>query len=282
MDTEVGTPDPGTRRLARVLRRAGALPGLEREERNRRGAQVRWTPEHEALLGLASDGQLARLWNVPIPCVYWRRRRLALPPHHPSSPGVAWTATMLHELATLTDHQFAQQHGIAASTAAHKRRSCRIPPATRWNTVRWTPPMLRQLGRLPDTTIARIHGLAAMTVTSKRRALGIPRAIRTKVVWDSPRVRAQMGTMPDRELAAALGVNAETVRLRRGLAGIPRYRHDLWSAAVIARLGTRPDRALAEELGVSTDAVAWQRRRRGIMNWSGRRVQRALTGAATV
>ncbi|MBA3938631.1 MAG: hypothetical protein H0X38_14345 [Planctomycetes bacterium] len=272
---ESADPDLGTRRLTRILRRAGALPCLERHLDGGRCTQVRWTPEHEAYLGLASDGQLARLWNVPIPCVYWRRRRLALPPYGASSAGITWTAAMLRELATLSDHQFAQRHGMAASTAAHKRRACRIPAATRWNTVQWTVPMLRQLGKVPDLEIARIHGLAPMTVTTKRHELGIPRLIRTKVDWMSPRVRALLGTMPDNDVATQLGVNAETVRLQRALAGIPRFRHDLWTPAIIARLGGEPDRAIADEVGISTDAVAWQRRRRGIASWSQQRQQRA-------
>ncbi len=272
---EPADPDPGTRRLTRILRRAGALPCLERTLDGGRRTQVRWTPEHEAYLGLASDGQLARLWNVPIPCVYWRRRRLALPPYGASSIGLTWTAVMLRELATLSDHQFAQKHGMAASTAAHKRRACRIPAATRWNTVQWSAPMLRQLGKVPDLEIARIHGLAPMTVTTKRRELDIPRLIRTKVDWNSPRVRALLGTMPDNELATQLAVNPETVRLQRAQAGIPRFRHDLWSPAIIARLGLEPDRAIADEIGISTDAVAWQRRRRGIASWSHQRQERA-------
>ncbi len=134
---------------------------------------------------------------------------------------------------------------MAASTAAHKRRACRMPAAKRWNTLVWTAPMLRQLGKVPDLEIARVHGLAPMTVAAKRHELGIPRLIRTKVDWTSPRIRAQLGTMPDNALATALGVNPETVRLQRSLAGVPRFRHDLWTAAVIARLGGEPDRAIA-------------------------------------
>ena len=258
------------RSLKRTLEKAGALPQLKWRPVGRiKRPIVVWTPEHDAFLGCASDGKLADLWSVPIPCVYARRRRLAIPALGASNTPVHWTTAMLRDLDTLSNRQVAVKYRLGAATVAFKRRERKIAPVQRWNTVVWTAAMLKDVGTLMDKEVAWLHGLVPSTVRKRREELGLPRVIRTKLDWDSPTIRALLGSAHDNRIAKQLGVDPETVRTRRTQFGIAPF--SAWTPEAFARIGKEPDRAIAEDIGLTPSAVAWNRNRLGIARWDKRR-----------
>jgi DNA-binding CsgD family transcriptional regulator len=252
-----------------VLDRAAALPVLKRH--GPRDVVV-WTPDHESLLGTASDRELADFWGVEDSAVYHRRRLLAIPAFGNRGRPQPWTPAMIATLRDHHDRDIAKRFGITAASVAIKRRELRIEKELPHHlATTWTPAMLQELGKRLDGELAHEFGLSIKTVSAKRRELGIPRLRPTKIDWEATAVRKLLGSASDGRIADILDVAVETVRIKRTEAGIAPYQVDHWTPAVIARMGTVPDRVVAEEIGVDPAAVAWQRRQRGIRRWDGRR-----------
>jgi hypothetical protein len=82
-----------------------------------------WTPEEEALLGTATDAQIARRLRRTVGSVAWRRREKGIPPLTNVRP---WTAQEIAMLGTLTDRKIARKLGRTASAVSCKRRDCKI------------------------------------------------------------------------------------------------------------------------------------------------------------
>lgn len=258
------------------LKRAGTLPRLRWKPigtGNR--LHVAWTPQHEAYLGLACDGTLAELWNIPESSVAYRRRRLSLPAFCGIGQPLYWTKAMLRDLERLSNRQLARKYRISVITVAHKRRDRKVAPAKRWNIVHWTKAMLGALGTRSDKAIATAYNLLPATVSAKRKTVGIPAFIRTKLDWQSATVFRKLGTLHDNALAKLLEVDSETVRTRRIAAGIAPYRAYAWTAELVARLGTVPDRVIVKETGATPSTVSYQRKKRGIEKYSTHAKKRA-------
>jgi hypothetical protein len=206
-------------RLTPALRRAVALPALKRDRSNRR---IIWTPAHEALLGTASDQDLADLWGITDGPVYLRRRMLAIPPFGNRGRAQPWTPAMIAALRDHHDSHIAKRFRLTMTTIAIKRRELGIRKQLPHHlAVVWTPVMLKHLGKRLDGEVARDLGLSPRTISAKRRELGIPRLRPTKIDWTSRSVRRLLGSAPDSRVARLLNVAIETVRIKRTAAGIP-------------------------------------------------------------
>ena len=237
-----------------------------------------WTARDLALLGTASDVEIAKRVGVTRTAVEQQRRRNGVAPYGSTTDQRRhrWTKRQIGWLGKLTDREIAERLGVTVGAVAWKRRLLCVEP-TRKSRARqhWTKRELALLGTMPDTEIARRLGIHRHGVALKRRQLDIPNHVtqQTERRWTPERI-AKAGKVPDRELAEEMGIPVGVVsayRIRHGISVRARARstklktaRKRWSREQIERLGKVPDRVLADELGITRQAVSLVRRRLGI------------------
>jgi len=199
-----------------ILRQAALLPPPQRCPRR---GHLHWTPAHDALLGQASDSDLASLWHLPHQPVWRRRQQLGVPPYG-SSCGrtIVWTDAMVADLGVLPDRTVAQRWGLSHASVALKRQTLGLPNLQ--VRVHWTPAMDAVLGTCDDARAAERLGVTRNSVIHRRQILGIPAHRAYKYAWSTPEFLGLLATLPIRTLARKAGLNPATVRRYRYLAGI--------------------------------------------------------------
>jgi hypothetical protein len=259
-----------------------------------------WRPEHLALLGKVSDGELARALGLATATVTRKRQALRIPPFQPAYRPIEWTPEMIQRLGEASDARVAEELGISAVSVKRKRQALGIPP-TRDNLPVERNDEVAALLRLPDTEVQHRTGLDRRTIQKLRDELGVqeihqspretspgprgrpdgstasergpgherpaPRATawRTKYRW-RPEEIALLGTASDQELAARLGRTVLAVLTRRQKVGIlQRAAVRPWRPHEIELLGTAPDVEIAARLERSVSAVRRRRRELGIL-----------------
>ena len=242
------------------------------------GGPSGWTARDLALLGTASDAEIAKRVGFTPTSVEHQRKRKGIAPYGSTTDQRRhrWTKRQIGWLGNLTDREIAERIGVTIGAVAWKRRLLGVEP-TRESRSRhhWTKREIALLGTMPDTELARRLGMHRHGVALKRRQLDIPNHVtrQNKRRWTPERI-AKAGKVPDRELAKEMGISANVVsayRMRHGISLRARARstkskagRKSWSRAQIERLGKVPDRVLADELGITHQAVAALRRRLGI------------------
>ena len=212
-------------------------------ERNRQGIPsyaVRislhtWLPEHDAMLGVKLDVELAALLGISKGAVAARRAELGIPrqrgsgskkgEHVPRTPDQIWTPEAIARLGKISDSNLAAILRISSSGVRARREALGIPrripihPHTR----EWTADEVALIGTMTDTDIAKKLGISRAQVQVRRKNMGIPRHIRLKKerIW-LPDHDDMLGVKTDSEVAILLGTTRRIVETRRNKLGIPR------------------------------------------------------------
>jgi hypothetical protein len=258
-----------------VARRARVSVDAVRAERRRRGIPafapqrppIEWTDSMDAMLGSATDREVAAELELPARSVTYRRNLLGIAPYQrrrtPASP--FWTAARVARLGKLSDEALARRWAISVSAVHARRRILGIPAfGTVPVPVRWTSSMRARLGRASDARVAAELGLTTKAVRRERSRLGVPpgRPAPRKVVR-TPALRRVL-VRSNREAMAELGIGHDTLTLLRREYGLPVRRPPTWTRSLLRRLGREPDERIAAELGIAPTTVARKRRQLGI------------------
>jgi hypothetical protein len=265
-----------------------------------------WRPEHMALLGKVSDGELAKRLRTTRTTVRYKRQQLGVPPFQPAPRPIEWTSAMIERLGGASDARVAEELGISVQSVKHKRQELGIP-ATLENLPVERNKKVAALLRLPNTEVKHRTGLDWSTIERLRGELGIeedlrrrpeassvpgleadgstipvPAADSTRPAGPAPAWRARyswkpeeiafLGSAPDAEIAARIGRTVEAVRARRqklGLVDRPIRPWRPWQPQEIELLGTASDVEVAARLGRSRGSVGRMRRKLGIPAFPG-------------
>jgi hypothetical protein len=140
-----------------VAERVGVSHDTVVDERRRRGIppavprrpRIEWTEEMMALLGTATDREVAEELDVNVHSVSRKRRILGIPAYceRPTRPGF-WTPRRIELLGTAPDSVVARKLRIPLPRVANRRQILGIAPFTPQSRVRWTPAMRRLLGKV--------------------------------------------------------------------------------------------------------------------------------------
>lgn len=167
-----------------------------------------WTTDRIALLGTASDAEVAGMIGVTKSAVFSKRVSLGIAPvtGAQSERVHKWTASQERKLGTVSDNALAEKFGISTTVVNARRLSMGIAPA-RTMALRkpWTKKELALLGKHADNYVSISTGRGRRHVRSKRVALGIaPFQHQVQLQWTAKLLK-RLGTKPDSELANELG-----------------------------------------------------------------------------
>ncbi|MBA3709074.1 MAG: hypothetical protein H0W83_09680 [Planctomycetes bacterium] len=182
----------------------------------------RWTARRIALLGSASDEDLAARWGCSKTSVRMKRISHGVPAfwtgrlHH-----AAVSPAILARLGQWSDKRIAREYGLSPSDIGAIRRGRGIPAVFRSPPIHWTPELIHDLGHLTLWAFCAKHPLSYRTVLLKRQALGLPghRPRQEPVKWTKAMIAA-LGTASDERVAKQLGLGYGTVRIKRRSLGI--------------------------------------------------------------
>jgi hypothetical protein len=218
-----------------------------------------WTPERDALLGTATDREIARRLGVTAVTVWYRRHALGIAAAGRGRERRRWTRARVRLLGQVSDAEVGRRCGLATQTvrkvrlrhgiAAYRGRGFRIARTAE----------LARLLRRPTKEVCRVAGIGKSTVGQLRKELGVPAPARPSA-W-TPRALARLGKVADAELARELGLRVETVAGKRRQRGL-RQRWP-WTPEELRQVGTEDDRAVARRLGRSVTAVKRRRQHLG-------------------
>ena len=183
-----------------------------------------WTPEEDALLGTASDRDLADRLGLHADTVGRRRRALGIASYSKRSypiPAHEWTGEEVALLGKVPDEEVARRLGLSYEVVGYRRRRLGIPPCRRPGRTgnAWTPETEKLLGAMSDGQVATLSGQSRAYVAQRRRSLGIP-------AFSPPR--------PDGTL---IRVDAQKIRARREALGLTRFALAGHNTALAAHLG---------------------------------------------
>jgi hypothetical protein len=214
-----------------------------------------WTPERDALLGSATDREIARRLGVTAVTVWYRGQALGIAPASRGRESRRWTRARVRLLGRVSDAEVGRRFGLATQTvrqmrlrrgiAAYRGRGIRIARTAE----------LARLLRRPTRDVCRVAGIGTSTVTKLRLVRGGPPPPRPSA-W-TPGALARLGKVADAELARELGLKVATVAGKRRRQGLRQRRP--WTPEELRQVGTAPDRAVAERLGRSVIAVKRRR-----------------------
>lgn len=233
---------------AALAARLGVSTSAVSQQRRHRGIRPygarRLPPWAWLVLGLASDGEVARACGMN--CAQVRRRRLragipvieapsAAGAKARSAMGVSLPAWLPLAVGLIPDAQLADAAGLSETYVAKARRAWGVPPPERPVPVRpaWLP---LAMGIIPDLGVANLAGVTHGVVYKMRRSAGIPAAVcrKRRTAETSSRVGRRpsanpwlplvLGTVPDPVLARAMGVTRARVQQLRKRYGIPAFR----------------------------------------------------------
>jgi hypothetical protein len=227
--------------------------------------EPRWTARALALLGKASDQEIARRLELSVTAVNWKRRRLGIKSYQPVRPKVAWTAGTLRLLGRVTDAEAAHRLGIDKATVKSKRVELGIPPhGFRGEPIARTR-KLKALLRLTTRELWEEHGMWPSVVAKLRREYGIATPDGHVRRWTKALV-ARLGNEPDVEIARAMGITHPAVGMKRRSLGIARWTPPVrrWTKRERALLGKLPDPVIARRLKLPVYAVKRKRWELGI------------------
>ena len=240
------------------------------QERRRLGIAAcgwrEWTKKEIALLGTASDAEIAQRINRIPSGVFLQRTRRNIPAFGQNKTEKAhrWTKQQIKWLGKVSDVEIANRLGVSASTVAWKRRKMGIPSRT-GSTGRkvWTAAEIKLLGTMSDIDLAQKIQCHRHKVALKRVELGIPNFVMSNREdrW-SPEIIKRLETETDAVIAEELGVTVQSVgafRRRHGILRNRRARID-WNASLVKKLGKVSDQELADSIGASRASVAMKRK----------------------
>ena len=152
-----------------------------------------WTPEEDALLGTASDAEIARRLKCANTTVALRRTKLKIPAFVPN-----WTPKEDALLKQFNEREVAGRIGRSIAAVKRRRKKLGLPqidPPFVW----WKREEDRLLGTAPDAEVARRLGRSESSVKGRRLLLGI-KFPNPRRPWP-PGELALLGTLPDAVLA---------------------------------------------------------------------------------
>jgi hypothetical protein len=87
-----------------------------------------FTAAEDALLGTATDREIAVRLNRDLQTIYGRRKRLGIPPFVKRKPQkrVVWTAAMDSKLGTMPDTVLARKLGCSSIAVFYRRRRLKV------------------------------------------------------------------------------------------------------------------------------------------------------------
>ena len=252
-------------RLGRTIeavyeRRIGLLPETKERAAPKRRAGGRfgkWDPAELALLGAASDEEIAEAVGRTKGAVRAMRHDLGIANF--VRHGSEWSQAEIALLGTLPDAEAAKRLQRSIQSVATKRCLLGIPNA-RPVAAGWKPEEDALLGTRPDTEIAKLLGRTRRAVMKRRIRLGLTNKFSMVVRW-SLEDEKLLGTMPDVELASKLGRAPQAVLQRRVRLKISVFNSTfrLWTSEEESLLGKFSDKEMAGRIERPVSAVRGRR-----------------------
>lgn len=121
-----------------------------------------WEPEEDAVLGTATDIEVARRLGRTKATVCHRRRALKIPGFHPR----IWTADVDKLLGTVPDPEIARRMGCTEANVRPRRVQLGIA-GTRQIRL-WTPEEDKLVGTMPDKELGQKLGRSVVAVAHRR------------------------------------------------------------------------------------------------------------------
>lgn len=175
-----------------------------------------FTAKEDALLGKASDKEIAEATGRYASAIWTRRKRLGIV--NPKST-YNWTPEQIALLGTASDDVIAEQTGRSLSSVANKRCRLKIVKFVEKKTeFQWTPDKVALLGTMPDTCVAKKINKSCDFIRDYRLSLGIP-VYRT---WTSEQI-SLLGTETDSCIGKQIGKSQQAVTEKRLSLGIPSF-----------------------------------------------------------
>lgn len=227
-----------------------------------------WPPHAVAMLGTASDRDVAEELGISFTSVAMKRKLLQIPPFQAPNEQIEWTQEMVAQLGVAPDRAVAARFGLGTKSVSRKREELGIA-AAEWEELPAAdvPPEVREALTRRTSEAMRLLDVSEATVQRWRARCGVSPPARD---WRwTPEVVARLGNEPDSRIAEDLGVTAGAVgymRRRLGVAPCPRSRR--WTEEELTMLGAVPDRELAERFGRTTEAVRRKRETMDIPRWT--------------
>ena len=242
------------------MRRKLGIPPFGESWNPQPAVPVPWDRQDLALLGTATDREVADALGRLVHTVGNKRRSLGIPAFQAPPVPIDWTQEMIALLGTAPDQEIATRFGISPSSVIKKRRRLRIEASMESRPVVRDTELLDLL-HLPSTEVRLRTGLKWETIKKIRDEHGIEATTYSDLLW-TPEIVARLGTVPDHRIGEELGIAVDRVWRKRRLLGIPGFRScRRWEDHEFALLGTAPDEEVALQLGRTWTAVRAQRRR---------------------
>lgn len=216
--------------------------------------EATWTPERLALLGTATDREVAAQLGMKAHSVTKARSVREIPSHFPFK---RWSEAEVEMLGAEPDWIVAECLGVPIGKVRDARRLRRIPAWTPW-----TEHFVQQLGRVSDGELAEQMGIRKERVRAERIRRGVPRLSDQNPLEGH---LEELGQAPDSEIAARYGVTMHSVAKERQRHGIPSNRsRNAWTKEEVALLGKFSDAAVAKMTGRNRAGVKMERHNRRI------------------
>jgi hypothetical protein len=228
-----------------------------------------WTAQDEAMLGKASDRDVAEALGVSATAVGMKRMLLGIPPFQPPNERIEWTDEMIALLGVEPDIEVAARYMVDKGCVSRKREELGVAPAgNRVFPELAGDPELSEILGLTTGELMRRYGVSKATV-HRWRVWGAVQAPPRDWRW-TEEIVARLGKEPDSRIAKDVGVTAGAVGYMRRRLGIPACpREQAWSDDEVALLGAAPDRDVARRIGRTAESVRAKRRSLGIASKKG-------------
>jgi hypothetical protein len=173
--------------------------------------------EYEHLLGVVSDGEIARRYNLSNSSVTDARRIRGIAPADHPHLNKHNVSEYEHLLGVLSDSVIAEQFGVSSKAVMKHRHNRGIPAPN--NPLEYEA----MLGLYSDVAIGEYFVVAREVVKYERKKRGIPPCGAHRRIGESSPYEHLLGQHSDAEIARRFGLPVNTVVSRRRRLGIPKF-----------------------------------------------------------
>ncbi len=227
-----------------------------------------WTKKSIALLGKASDREVAKTFGISSASVQSKRSFAGISPFKPANKKIQWTTEMLGLLGKISDAKFTRKYHMTKDTVKRKRDRLNIPAYSDQAKPIARTPQIATLLKQPNKEIVKKTGISKNTIRKLRKEYGVTIPIKHNPKW-SPKIIARLGKESDAKIAKDIKLTSCAVSyMRRSLNIKPCSNIRKWHNKEINLLGTAPDKEISQKINRSLDAVTNKRKSLNISSYS--------------
>jgi hypothetical protein len=212
-----------------------------------------WTSHNIALLGTASDREIAKKLEIFPEKVHLKRRELSIQPFNAPIDKIVWTEEMIRSLGKIPDIKFVKIFPMTLFSVYRKRKELGIAPYNEMTKKVVRDYELKKLLQLSNREVIENTKLSKSTILKLRREFLIPAPNNRRWRWTSE-IIDRLGKESDEKIAKTMSITSASVCYIRRAMGIRAYcQKKPWSKDEITLLGTETDKKVSEQLNRSYD-----------------------------